>query len=84
MPVELMQYLQDFGLFGVGVLFYWSLSTGRLYLPREVKFIITQKDDIITDLRLRLQRADSEIDAQRGLMHKVVDQALEAPKKGEK
>ena len=76
MPTDVVEYLNKFGLFGGGVLFYWALSTGRIYLKREVDFIKENDKTTIDDLKHQLLRANEEVDASRVLMNKVVDQAL--------
>lgn len=76
MPEDVTQYLNRFGVFGGGVLFIWAIHTGRLYLAREVDYLKTMYDNRISELLERLRAAEKELDLQRSLMKKVVDQAL--------
>lgn len=76
MPTSIVDYLDRFGLFGGGVLLVWALHTGRLYLPREIDFMKKNYEERITELVSRLEDAESELNSQRGLLNKIVDQAI--------
>lgn len=76
MPTDIVAYLDRFGLFGGGVLFVWAIHTGRLYLPREIDFMKKNYEERIDELVTRLELAENELNSQRGLLNKIVDQAI--------
>jgi hypothetical protein len=76
MPVELVDFLNKFGIFGGGILLFWAFSTGRAYFKREVDNLKDGHAKEIEILKDQLRRAQAELDSQRGLMSKVVDASL--------
>lgn len=81
-PPEFNSYLDKGGVFALLLALYWAVSTGRLYLKREVDFIIEQLQRQLADKDARLLKAEAELDQQRALMNKVVDHALSEKKDG--
>lgn len=79
-PPDLNHYLDKGGVFAILIAGYWAVSTGRLYLKREVDFIVEQLQKQLADKDARLAKAEAELDQQRLLMNKVVDHALSEKK----